>query len=48
MMTALALLTPLLGLALLLSLQLLETHVFRDAPAPVRPAMSNPFQGGLS
>jgi hypothetical protein len=47
MMTALALFTPLLGLALLLSLQLLETHLLRDAPAPARPAIPTPFQGGL-
>jgi hypothetical protein len=48
MMTALALLTPLLGMALLLSLQLLETHLFRDATAPAQPTNPTPFHGGLS
>ncbi|HEU5144479.1 MAG TPA: hypothetical protein VFT81_04830 [Dermatophilaceae bacterium] len=48
MMTALALLTPLLGMALLLSLQLLETHLFRDATGPARPAIATPLQGGPS
>jgi hypothetical protein len=47
MMTALALLTPLLGMVLLLSLQLLETHLFREAAAPARPMMPTPSQGGL-
>ena len=47
MMTALALLTPLLGLALLLSLQLLETHLLRDGTAPALPAIPTPFHGGL-
>jgi hypothetical protein len=47
MMTALALLTPLLGMALLLSLQLLETRLLRDATAPARPPMPASFQGGL-
>lgn len=46
MMTALALLTPLLGMALLLALQLLEAHLFRDAPA--RPTLPGPFGGGRS
>lgn len=48
MMTALALLTPLLGMALLVSLQLLETRLFRDVTAPARPTIPTPFQGGLS
>ena len=48
MMTALALLTPLLGMALLLSLQLLETHLLGDPTAPATPARPTPIRGGLS